>query len=187
MLNKSFSARFCGLAAALGAAVVFPACGGNNVTGGTITTTTTMPPCTQTTLFQGGAALPARTVDEESFATTTMGRLDVTLDWTFPASPFGVYVVQGSCNLAQFNARTCNFLLSSEPGGPKPRKVSAPNVAPGSYSLLIANFSSQNESVSTQVVQSSATCPPLAAAAPTTRSETPDLQISELRTGILRH
>jgi hypothetical protein len=135
-------------------------------------------------VFQGGTAFPPSTLDLESFSTSTTGRLDVTLDWTLPASPFGVYVVQGACNLQQFNARTCNFILRSD-SGPKPRKVSASNVAAGSYSLLIANFSSQNESVSTQVVLSSSTCPPFAAA--TTQSQTRDLQIGAERAGILRH
>ena len=81
-------------------------------------------------------------------------------------SPMGVYVVQGSCNLDQFNARTCNFLIRSDPPGPKPRKVSASNVGPGTYGLLIANFAAVDESASTQVFLSSAGCPPLSASTP---------------------
>jgi hypothetical protein len=183
MLNRKFSTRFWALAAALGAALVFPACGGNPITTPS-PPPPTMPPCSQTTVFQGGAAFPPSTLDTESFSTSTTGRLDVTLDWTFPASQLGVYVVQGACNLQQFNARNCNFILRSD-SGPKPRKVSASNVAPGSYALLIANFGSQNESVSTQVVLSSSTCPPLARA--TTQSQTHDLQIGGERAGILHH
>ena len=185
MLNRKFSTRPCGLALGLGAALLFPACGGNQVTSpGSSPPPPTMAPCTQVTVFQGGAAFPPSTLDTESFSTSTTGRLDVTLDWTFPDSRFGVYVVQGACNLQQFNARSCNFLLRSDTG-PKPRRVSAPNVAAGSYSLLIGNFGSQNESVSTQVVLSSSTCPPLAAA--TAQSQTHDLQIGGQRTGIFRH
>ena len=33
-----------------------------------------------------------------------------------------------------------------ESNGPKPRKVSASNVAPGTYGLLIANFAAVDES-----------------------------------------
>ncbi len=140
MLNRKFSTRPCGLALGLGAALLFPACGGNQVTSpGSSPPPPTMAPCTH---------------------------------------------VQGACNLQQFNARSCNFLLRSDTG-PKPRRVSAPNVAAGSYSLLIGNFGSQNESVSTQVVLSSSTCPPLAAA--TAQSQTHDLQIGGQRTGIFRH
>jgi hypothetical protein len=140
--------------------------------------------CTQSTVFQGAAAFPPSTLDRESFSTSTTGRLDVTLDWTFPSSPFGVYVVQGDCNLEQFNTRGCNFVLRSDTGL-KPRKVSAPNVAPGAYSLLIANFGSQNESVSTQVVLSSLTCPSFAAVK--TQGQTAGLPITGDRAGIFHH
>ena len=94
------------------------------------------------------------------------GTLNVNVDWTFATSRIGVYIVQGSCTLAQFNTRTCNFLVQSEPGGaagtppttPKPRKVSA-SVAAGGYSVLIANFSKVTESLAFQAVLSSSTCP----------------------------
>jgi hypothetical protein len=111
-------------------------------------------------------SIPSNVLDTESFTTNSGGRLDVVLDWTFADSQMGVYVVQGSCNLDQFNSRTCNFLIRSEPPGPKPRKVTASNVSPGTYGLLIGNFSDVDESASTQVFVSSAGCPPLAASTP---------------------
>jgi len=111
-------------------------------------------------------SIPARVLDTESFTTNLNGRVDVVLDWTFADSPMGVYVVQGSCNVDQFNARTCNFLIRSDPPGPKPRKVSASNVAPGTYGLLIGNFANVDESVSTQIFLSSAGCPPLSVSPP---------------------
>jgi hypothetical protein len=124
-------------------------------------------PCTQTSVFGPVAGqVPANTLDTESFTTNASGRVDVFLDWTFSDSPIGVYVVQGGCNLDQFNARSCNFLIRSEPPGTKPRRVSASNVAPGTYGLLIANFADVQESLSTQVFLSSASCPPLAVSAP---------------------
>jgi hypothetical protein len=130
------------------------------------TTTTTLPPCTQTVLFQGSGSVPPSFLDAEPFTVTTAGRLDVILDWTFASSPVGAYVVPaGQCNLTQFNNRSCTFILQSEPGG-KPKKVSVPSIAPGNYNLLIGNFASQDESVTTQVILSSTTCPPLALALP---------------------
>jgi hypothetical protein len=117
----------------------------------------------QTSVFgPASGQLPAHVVDVERFTTNTSGRVDVTLDWTFPSSPMGVYVAQGSCDLDQFNARSCNFLIRSEPGGPKPRKVSASGVSPGAYSLLIGNFADVQESVSAQVFLSSGSCAPFA-------------------------
>jgi hypothetical protein len=124
-------------------------------------------------------------VFEFPFSTSTPGHLDVTVDWTFPASPIGVYIVQGACNLEQFNARTCNFLLRSE-SGPKPRRASTSNVAAGSYTLLIANFASQQESVAVQLVLSSSSCPPLAAAAAASGTAAGDVTTHRQAMSILR-
>jgi hypothetical protein len=125
-------------------------------------------PCTQTILLQGSNPAPSRILINAPFTTSTTGRLDVILDWTFADSPLGVYVTQGSCNLSEFNARTCNFIIRSE-AGPKPRKVSASGVAPGSYQLLFATFGSRDESISTQVILSSSGCPALTSTAAATR------------------
>jgi hypothetical protein len=96
------------------------------------------------------------------FATASAGRLDVILDWTFADSLIGLYVVRGGCSLEQFNNRTCDFVLRSEPTSAKPRRVSASNVPAGSYSQLVANYSEQDESLSTQIFLKSESCPPLA-------------------------
>jgi hypothetical protein len=104
----------------------------------------------RTILLTGSLALPSSTVDAEPFGVPSTGTLDVTVDWTFPASPIGVYVVRGGCDLDQFNARSCNFLTRSESGA-KPRTLSLPNVTAGDYFLLIANFADEDESLSLQI------------------------------------
>jgi hypothetical protein len=151
------------LAAGLCLAVMIPACGGGGGgSGATPVTTTTTVPCTQTILFQSNGPVPPRTLIPIPFAFNATARLDIVLDWTSPSSPIGVYVVsQGACDLDQFNARSCNFLIRSEPSTVKPRKVSVSNVAPGSYALYIANFSDLDESAAVQIISSSATCAPL--------------------------
>jgi hypothetical protein len=101
-----------------------------------------------------------------NFTTTAVGRLDVTADWTIASSPIGLFVVPAnSCStVEQLNARSCNFLLRSEPSTIKPRKVSVPNFAAGSYNLVIANFADVDESVAYQVVLSQGSCAALTAA-----------------------
>jgi hypothetical protein len=143
-------------------ALFLPACGGSGPT--MVTPTPTPTPCTQTTLATGAGPIAAKHVGQQSITTSTTGRVDLTVDWTFPASLIGVYLVpQGNCTtIDQFNARTCNFLIRSEPPGVKPRIVSAPNVAPGTYLVLAANFSAQDESVSLLAVLSSSGCPGVA-------------------------
>ena len=104
-------------------------------------------------------SLPMRAAADTPIQVAAAGRVDITVDWTFAASPIGVYFVQGACSLDQFNARSCNFLSRSEPGGAKPRRLSIPNVAAGTYSLVVANFASVDEAVSIQVFRRSETCP----------------------------
>jgi len=93
----------------------------------------------------------------------TSGRLDITMDWTFATTAIGFYVVSaGTCPIDAFNAGTCTFLGRSETTA-KPRKFSV-NVSAGNYELLVAVFSTDDESVSGQVVLSGSTCPAFASA-----------------------
>ncbi|HXB57881.1 MAG TPA: hypothetical protein VN461_24175 [Vicinamibacteria bacterium] len=154
--------------ASLLAALLLPACGSSGPT--MVAPTPTPVPCTQASVFQGAGALPAHVADFESITAPTTGRLDVTLDWTFASSKVGVFIAQGPCSFDQFKAAACNFLLSLV-SPPKPLKGSASNVAAGSYVLIIANAADQNESVSAQVLLSSATCPALASRSPQDQSQ----------------
>ena len=137
-------------------AMAFAACGG----GGSPTTTTpptTLPACVQTVVFQGSGSLPAETVVLGPFSTTTLGRLDATVDWTFPATPIGVFIVnQATCDLA--TAVLCSALAGSETR-PKPRRISGFNAGPGSYWLAIVNNGTEDDAWTGQVVLSSSTCP----------------------------
>jgi hypothetical protein len=116
-------------------------------------------------VLQVNGSVPANSLARApAFSVSTAGRLDITVDWTFAASPVGVYLVNaGGCSIDQFNAQTCTFLARSEITT-KPRKFSVPNTAAGNYELLVANFGTQDESISGQVVLSSATCPAFASA-----------------------
>lgn len=137
------------LAPALALALVLGACGSDGVTPPTPVPSPTPAPV-RTVILTGTLALPPLTIDVEPFTTPSTGTLDITVDWTFPASPIGVYVVRGECNLDQFNARACNFLTRSETTL-KPRTITLPSFAAGSYSLIIGNFAEVDESLSLQV------------------------------------
>jgi hypothetical protein len=144
--------------------LVLPGCGGSSSNTSTPTPVATPQPCVQSVVFQGQGQIPSFLVDREPFVTTTSGRVDVILDWTQLDSPMAVYVVpSGTCTIPELNAHSCNFLIRSEPSAAmKPLKVSAPSVAPGAYDLLVGNASSKTESVSTQVISSTTTCPAIA-------------------------
>jgi uncharacterized protein YceK len=145
-------------------ALLLPGCGSSSTPTTPATPAPTPTPCTQTTVLQRSGALPSLNLVRLPFSAGTAGRLDVTVDWTFAASPIGVYLVTtGACSIDQFNANSCTFLAVSETTV-KPRKFSVPNTAAGNYDLLLVNFADQDESLSVQVVLSSATCPAFASA-----------------------
>jgi hypothetical protein len=133
----------------------------------------TIPPdcrvdCTQTSVYQDSGGIPGETILYDDFSVPDSGRLDVTLDWTNASSPMGFYLVPANtCTLDEFNARSCNFLIRSEPSTTKPRKISTPNFNAGNYRWMIANYSSEQESVSFLVVLSKGSgCPALAGGSP---------------------
>ncbi len=158
--------------------VAFGACGGSDggvtqtcpagTTGTPPNCTPIPPPCTQDVLESGSGPWTPRTLVRDDFSVPDTGRLDITVDWTNASSPIGVYMAPANtCALADFNARTCEFVVRSEPSPQKPRKISTPNFAAGNYRWLIANFSDSDESISFQFVLSKGTgCPALTGAPP---------------------
>jgi len=129
---------------------------------------TTQPACTQSVVASGTGTVEASTFVFHDFSVPDSGRLDTTVDWTNASSNIGVFVVPAStCALDEFNARSCNFLVRSEPSSVKPRKISTPNFAAGNYRWLIANFSDNDESVSFQFVLSKGSCAALTGGEPT--------------------
>jgi hypothetical protein len=140
------------------ATLLLPGCGGDSTPTTPATPAPTPTPCTQSTVLQVNGAVPAFAGGSVQFTTTAAGRLDITVDWTFAATPLGVYLFNAdSCSEDQF-PDACTFLIRSETTV-KPRKVSLPNAAARSYELLVVNYSDTDESVSGQVVLSSPTCP----------------------------
>jgi hypothetical protein len=151
----------------LSAALLLPSCGGGSSMTATPVPTPSPTPvagCSQTLLFQGSAVIQSgfAVTQDFSVSSTTDTRLDVLVDWTSAASAIGVYVFQGACSVDQFIARTCSFVVRSEPPAAKPRRVSAPNVAVGNYTLVVANLGALDEAIAAQIVLSNTTCAPVA-------------------------
>lgn len=170
-------------ALSLAFALALPSCGGGSsgTTPTTLPPTTTLPPCTQTVLFSFSDSIPASTLVFHPFTTAQAGRVDLLLDWTFADSHIGVYLTaSNTCRTAaQINAG-CTFIVASD-SGPKPRKLSAHNLAAGSYDLMVANFATQKEATSAQGFLRSETCPAFSAVPPVANGQ----QIREV-TAIVR-
>jgi hypothetical protein len=138
--------------------------------------------CATTSVYQDSGGIPASFLLWDDFSVPDSGRLDVTLDWTVASSPIGFYLAPANtCTLEEFNARSCSFLIRSEPSATKPKKISTPNFTAGNYRWLIGNFSADQESVSLQIVLQKGTgCAPMAggqaSAAATHESDLPPLE-----------
>jgi hypothetical protein len=155
------------LPAAAVLALALGACGGDGVTPPTPPPQPPPTPCTRSTVFSNSGSIPARVIVFADIPVPDSGQLDMTLDWTFASSLMGLYLVPaGTCTVGEFNARTCTFLVRSEPPGPKPRTMSAPNIQAGNYRFLIANFSAEDESAALQILLSRGSCAPPAGAGP---------------------
>jgi len=127
---------------------------------------TTSPPapafCTQTVVYQRSGRLPADTIVFAGFTTSAPGRLDATVDWTFPATPITLYLADHApCRVDAPAGSNCGVMASAREG-PKPRSVSTVTTTPGNYWLYIHNRGSQDDSAGSQVVLSSPSCPAIA-------------------------
>jgi len=171
--------RLIRVAGAVATVAWLGACGGSNGPGSCPTGETGVPPncvpivqtnpCKQSTLSTDSGGIDAKTLVYTDFSVPEKGRLDLSLDWTTASSPMGLYLVPANTctTVDEFNKRTCNFIVQSDPPGSKPRKVSAQNLAAGNYRWIVANFSDAQESVSLQIVLSTGDgCPAFGSAAP---------------------
>lgn len=160
--------RSCRYLAAAALAASLGACGGDKNPVVPPPATPTPTPCTQTTVDSDAGPVEGNTLYIFDFSVPDSGRLDITLDWTNPASEFGLFLVPANtCTLEEFNARSCNFLVRSEfATTPKPRKISAANFAAGNYRWLIGTTSDNSESISYQFVLSKGSCAPLTGSLP---------------------
>jgi hypothetical protein len=174
-----FGTLWLGLALAVG----LPGCGGSSGPGSCPQGTTGVPPncvpiappCTQSTVYSAPVKMNPRTLVYLDFSVPDSGRLDVTLDWTFAASHVGFYLVPANtCTLEEFNKRSCNFMIRSEPSSTKPRKVSQANFAAGNYRWLTGTFDEKQESGSLLIVLSKGTSCPALSFAGTTASSSDD-------------
>lgn len=114
--------------------------------------------CTVETVFSGDRQVPGSTQVIESFTTARTGWLEVTVDWVAPETIIRVVLTQAPCGSDRFRVNGCN-VISDESPPPKPVEVSTTWLRPGTYDLILANFSSAEETASTRVILRSTGCP----------------------------
>jgi hypothetical protein len=91
--------------------------------------------------------------DSWRFEVTTRvaGTLEVQADWTFGTSVVGVGLERSPCSFQQFYAGQCSDVTNVGPPSPKPARLSAANLAAGTYVVFIANAGPNAESGNYQV------------------------------------
>jgi hypothetical protein len=134
------------------AVLLLPACGGDGPTRPTTTTTLPPPPPAPIVVTQGAGPIAVDDVGFIEFTTGAVGRLDITVDWTFVTNDVDVFLVRGTCTDDQILNGTCSFLTFSVSATAKPERLSVPNAPAGRYTLYAANFGPGDESASFQVV-----------------------------------
>ncbi len=147
------AAVLLGVAVALSVAIL-PGCGGTTKPTQVTASPTPPPSPPPSVIVTGSGGLGIRLLAMIPFTSTTAGRLDATVDWTFAANDVDVYLVRGACTFEQFIADQCTVVAFSESLSAKPEKISAPGAAAGAYMLLIGNRGPGEESVAYQVVLS---------------------------------
>jgi len=147
--------------AVVAAALVLPSCGdkcSNPTTPGCIPSPAPTPAAAVKTVVKEASigSLPVDYVAGRYFSTSATGTIDVTVDWTFAENTVHVWLAKGQCSFEEFEADTCQYATQSLVSRPKPRILSVPAAAAGTYTLIVANWGPKDESLSYQIVLTSA-------------------------------
>lgn len=140
----------------LALALVLPACGGGG--GGSPTGPPTGPPppevIEEASLAFGVVtnSQPTLGIGGGVYQFSAGGRVDISVDWTSPSNDVDVYFYRGTCApLDGFNDR-CEILGKADSTNSKPERLSVPNVAAGTYTMLIYNYGPGSDTVSYRIV-----------------------------------
>ena len=115
----------------------------------TATTTTTTQPAA-TVIMEGTAPLQARTVYYTDVTTPSAGRITVTVDYGSASNQILLWLTDRRCSYAMFDRDDCDYLVKSLEG-PKPRVMTSPTVAAGTYTLFVANDGPGDDQVTYRV------------------------------------
>jgi hypothetical protein len=125
------------------------ACGGSSPSA---PTSPPPPPPPQRTLIAQGSQSEIPPVSQGNLVLflvvqiNATGTLEGTVDWTFASNPVGLAWASGNC----IQNPNCTPLFQDTTTN-KPKTITAPNVAAGTYSLVVANLGTTNESISYQI------------------------------------
>lgn len=150
-MPRTMVVRTLTLALACGGAFL-TACGGGSNPPTTPSTPPPTPPPAPRVLLQGGGPIAAMDGGLVQFNVDVVGRLDITVDWTFPTNDIALILFRGTCTEEQFLADACNVAGVADSATAKPERLTLSNAAVGLYTLVAINLGPDDESASVQVV-----------------------------------
>lgn len=135
-------------------AVVLPGCGGSSNNNNPTPVVTPTPAPRPQVLLQVSGGVPGEIVGVVSpINTTSVGSFELTLDWTFARNNLDIALARGSCNTEDdLLSGRCAFIAATNNPATKPERLQVPPQPAGTYYVLVANFSAEDESVAIQVV-----------------------------------
>lgn len=128
-------------------------CGGSSTPSRPTAVTTPAPtPQPPVVVLEGSFSLPAGFIGvSPTISVPSSGVLTVTVDWTFATNDLDIALVRGTCTEAMFDAETCDVIAFTESATAKPETLTV-NVTAGSYTPLVGNFGTGDESGALQAV-----------------------------------
>jgi hypothetical protein len=139
---------------AVAAVGMLAACGGGSSpsTPTPVATPTPAPP--PRVVQQAVGTIPASTIGLLApFSIDGPGAVDVTLDWTFARNDMDVALLRGPCtSIALLEQGNCPLLGLTDNRATKPERLHVGGLSAGSYTILIGNLTTEDESAAIQVV-----------------------------------
>jgi hypothetical protein len=137
------------LAAVLAAGL--PSCGSDRVTA---PPPPPPEPTPVTTVLEEGSfsGLPPDSGVLGEFVTPRAGDLEFIVDWTFASNDIDLILFRGECSDEQFLAQECDLADVTDSTTAKPERVGIAGAAAGTYTLVVFNLGTTEESFSYQVL-----------------------------------
>lgn len=135
------------LLAVTAAAVLSQGCGGSSPSTPTPTPTPQPTPAQPILVAQINRTLSADHFFPNTVTTSRTGTLTVQLNWTYPANNLLLGVATSACSVSAYQSYSCSFLVQDSLAQTSPTKaVTVPNLAAGSYVVIVDNWGPGDES-----------------------------------------
>jgi len=97
-------------------------------------------------IAQVAGPIPVETAGFTSFTVDAVGKLEVTVVWTYATNDIDLFLVKGTCTEEQLDNDACTFLATAVSETRKPERLSLASATTGLYTLYAVNWGPEDES-----------------------------------------